>query len=277
MTEVKTTDKIPEGGFKGYDFYFFEHEMPEKLPTDGVVFLSNPDIAPTGSDLRVGAEKHWGGKTMYMEAENENHPILNYLDASRLGITLCSTIAFGLDYEPLLTCDGIPTLAVCNQEDKKIVVTNFSVHYSTLAISEHISILMYNIFEYFIPSTVSSNAFEVQEKITVNARGGALSVVRDGSIDEPIAITQFPATITLEVPGAYLLQQTTFADKSITEKIYVRIPKGESNIWAIEDALENPYKTIDDSADYNDLLVYLAGAIVAILFLEWWLQSRASV
>jgi hypothetical protein len=57
----------------------------------------------------------------------------------------------------------------------------------------------------------------------------------------------------------------------------VRIPKEESNIWAVEDALENPYKTVDDTNYYNDLLVYLAGALVAILFLEWWLQSRASV
>lgn len=278
LTELKTTEKEPDGGFKGYDFYFFEHEMPKNLPTDGIVFLCNPDVAPSGADFRVGTDKHWGGQTDYMVAENEDHPILQYMDAERLGITMCKQLAFGLDYETLLTTsDGVPTLAVCNQTDKKVIVTSFSVHFSTLAVSEHISILMYNIFEYFIPSTVNANAFEVQEDIILNARSEQLYVTRDGSNDQVWEFNTFPATLNVEIPGAYVLQQTTFADKLITEKIYVRIPKEESNIWATADALENPYKTIDDTSHYNDLLVYIAGAMVAILFLEWWLQSRASV
>ncbi|MBE7079606.1 MAG: VWA domain-containing protein [Clostridiales bacterium] len=277
VTEVRPSDKVPPEGYSGYDFYFFEHQMPEKLPKDGIVFLSNPDVAPNGADFRVGAEKNWGGKTKYMTAESETHPILNYLDASRLGITMTKALQFGLDYETLLTCDGVPTLAVCNEDDKKIVVTSFSVHYSTLAISEHISILMYNVFEYFIPATVSSNSFEVQENIALNARSDALYVTRDGYVEDSWEFTQFPATLSVENPGVYVLQQTTFGDKIISEKIYVRIPKEESNIWVTEDALENPYKTIDETNYYNDLLVYLAGALVAILFIEWWLQSRASV
>ncbi|MBQ4053393.1 MAG: VWA domain-containing protein [Clostridia bacterium] len=276
LTEVKPTDKVPENGFSGYDFYFFEHEMPEKLPTDGVVFLSNPDRAPKGADFVVGQPGYWGGKTVFMQAEVDKHPILNYLVPETLGVTVCTPIKFGPDYETLLTCNGIPTLSVCNTDDAKVVVMSFSVHYSNLAITENISILMYNIFEYFIPATVNGNAFEVDQNIQLNARGTELYVNRDGTSDEMLTFREFPATLNVSIPGSYIIQQSTFAGKDVTDKIYVRIPKQESNIWATVDALENPYKIVDDSNYYNDLLLYIAGAIVVVLFLEWWLQSRVS-
>lgn len=40
LTEVRGENAIPE--IAGFDFYIFEHKMPEILPTDGVVFLINP-------------------------------------------------------------------------------------------------------------------------------------------------------------------------------------------------------------------------------------------
>ena len=278
VTEAKPSDPMPEGGYSGYDFYFFEHEMPLLLPKDGVVFLSNRDKTPLGANFRVEVPKHWNGKSVPLEAEIESHPLLNYLDPSLFEVSMCTPITFGMEYETVLSCDGgTPALSYCNEDDQKIAVMSFNVHYSNLAITENISILMYNVFEYFLPATVAKNSFEIDEKIALNARGEKLSVSREGDRDFFLEYAEFPATMQASVPGAYILQQMTLGDKAITEKIYIKIPKAESNIWAKADALENPYGNVEKEFEFNDLLVYIAGAMVLILFLEWWLQSRTSI
>ena len=49
---------------------------------------------------------------------------------------------------------------------------------------------------------------------------------------------------------------------------------GESNIWSREDSLTEPYRVQDDTVVNKDLLLYIAAALVAILFLELLLQIR---
>ena len=52
------------------------------------------------------------------------------------------------------------------------------------------------------------------------------------------------------------------------------MPEAECNIAEIADELVNPYfAVVEDEADF-DLLLYFALALVALLFAEWWLQSR---
>ena len=72
------------------------------------------------------------------------------------------------------------------------------------------------------------------------------------------------------------MEQVTFAGKEITEYFYVKTPAEESNIWKVEDGLDQPPQIVDDTKYNNDLLLYIAAAIVAFLFIEWWLKSRES-
>ena len=125
-----------------------------------------------------------------------------------------------------------------------------------------------------MPSTVSNNSFEVNEKITLNARGNELYVSNENGLMDTVMFDTFPAELQVTLPGTYTLTQTTFAGKPIEEKIFVRIPAAESNIFSTQDALGNPYKDPEETDYYNDLMKYIAIVMVAILFLEWWLQSR---
>ena len=54
----------------------------------------------------------------------------------------------------------------------------------------------------------------------------------------------------------------------------MRIASSQSNIVKVEDVLTNPNVVKKDKFTYDDLLVYLAAAITALLFIEWILQSR---
>ena len=200
---------------------------------------------------------------------------MNFINPGSISISMYNRITYGSSYTPLLlTPDGKPVVAVCDEDDAKIVVMGFSIHYSNLALNEGISVLMYNIFEYFMPSTVTKNAFEINEQITLNARGKELYISNGYSEEVIPPFETFPATFTATMPGTYELSQTTFAGKPIEEKIFVKVPASESNIWRTEDALGNPYKEIEPVDYYNDLMKFIALAMVTILFIEWWLQNR---
>ena len=199
---------------------------------------------------------------------------MNNIDVDAITVSSFVEATYDDTYKALMYCDGRPVLTVKNDEDAKIAVMAFSLHYSNLAILPEFPLLINNIFNHFYPSTVSKDAFEVGEKIELNARGEALNVLRDGaSEEETLTFTEFPSVLEVSLPGTYTMTQTTFGNK-VKESIFVTIPMSESNIWGKEDLLTEPYRMQDDAIVNKDLLLYLATALVAILFLEWLLQIR---
>ena len=150
----------------------------------------------------------------------------------------------------------------------------FSVHYSNIGIKpEYFVPLVFNLFETWIPATVIGNAFSVYEEVSLNARGQQLTVTSTSLNNESIVFTQFPAVLSLDLPGTYTLTQTTDFGKTVEERIYVKIPAYESNIWSVEDTIHDPF-LIQEGQAYEDLTLYLAAALVALLFCEWLLHSR---
>jgi hypothetical protein len=75
-------------------------------------------------------------------------------------------------------------------------------------------------------------------------------------------------------PGTYTLTQTPISGVEVTESFFVKIPAEECNTARTVETLSNPYtEKVEEGFDY-DLLLYFAIALVALLFAEWWLQSR---
>lgn len=259
---------------EGFDFYIFEHQlMPDKMPTDGVVILADPYSAPIGSGLRINNMYDLRGSVYF--SKEEEHAVLSNVGVENITISRYTDIVYDeSSYQILASCNSKPVMAIKNEPDSKVIVMGFSVHYSNFPILMDFPIFMYNMFGYFMPSTTQKNSMEVNERFELNARGEELLVYRDGTSEEGTRFEEFPASMSVVLPGTYVLQQTTFAGKDITEYIYVKIPSKESNIWSAEEALDNPYKREDDNDYFDDLLLYIAAALVAILFLEWWLQSR---
>jgi len=271
--KVKEIKKGEEPDLQGYDFYIFEHTIPEDLPTDGVVFLVNPNEIAAQYGVRVGASYSTSGRGISPEL-GEEHPITKNLSLDRIALTRYTQLILDSSYTPLLMYEQNPLLAVRNDEDIKMVIMPFSLHYSTIAVTEIFPLFVYNIFEYFFPQTVNSNSFEVNEKVELNARGQELNVE---SYNFQQVFDVFPAYFTVQMPGTYILSQTTFNDKEVSERIYVRIPREECNIRKQGGAIADPYRIEDKSDFYKDLLLYLAASLVGLLFIEWQLKGRASM
>lgn len=272
--DIQITELRPEteAATSGFDLYIFEHTMPNIMPTDGVVFIVNPSTAPSGSGFTVQGERSFHNLSL-TEADGE-HPLMKNITADNITVSLIKTISFDASYQILMTCDNTPALLVKEEESERVVVMPFSLHYSNLPVLKEFPLLMLNIFERFFPITVSGSSFEVNEKIDLNARGNELYVSFG---EESTMYNQFPNVLKVNMPGTYVLTQTTFAGKEIMESIYVKMPAKESDVWGKKEALDNPYTDLTKEDYFKDLLMFVAAALVALLFIEWWLKGQESM
>ena len=277
ITEVK---KGGEYQTEGFDLYIFEHMMPDRMPTDGVVFFANPlqsnewDV-PVGADFEIYQHISLMDElTLFAVPGQENHGLLKNMNLDNITTLFFTQIGYDHnEYEPILYCGAGPMMLLRNDTHIKTVVMPLNLHYSNLPILKEFPLLMYNMIEYFFPVTVEKNLYEVNDTISFNSRGESLTVKKGTTVIKEC--TEFPGTITPSLPGGYDLSYTvTLNGKPITEQIYVRIPAGESNIFKQELTMLNP-RAQEDEKDYlKDLLLYLAAGLVAVLFIEWFLQSR---
>ncbi len=272
ITEVKVGEE-PE--VEGYDFYVFEHTMPEKMPTDGVVFLVNPYPNQTFANygIRIGSEAQVSGGSVSLEA-GEEHPIGNNLQPDKITVSAFKHVTLDASYTTILAYQQYSLLAARNDSDLKVVIMPFSLHWSNLALRIDFPLMVYNTFSYYFPETVQKNSFEVNETVELKARGEQLMVE---GFEMQQSFDAFPAYIKVDKPGTYVMTQTTFTGKELTERIYVRIPALECNIKRVGDAIVEPYQVEDDSEFFQDLLLYIAIALVTLLFVEWWLQNHDSI
>lgn len=281
ITEVK---KGEAGATSGFDLYIFERQMPENVPTDGVVFLFDPVSAPSGCGFIRNSEIE------YRQTNNRypslvggtEHPIMKNIDPNYIRVSRSQMLAGGQDaaYQVLMALNQLPMLMVRNDIGKEggrqMLVLSFSFAYSNFGVLPEFYLLMKNAFEYFFPSTVNKYAYEIGEKAELNARGTSLSI-SSYAFEEPIEKTEFPASVVLSAPGTYTITQTTYYGMLVTEKIYVKIPGAESNITGIKNNLYSPEREKNEADYFRDVITYIAAALVAFLFIEWCLHLKDGV
>ena len=275
IQEVRLDDlaEPQEPEMSGFDVYIFEKKMPETLPTDGVVILIDPQTVPQGAGFVLGKEVEGD----FQLSLGEKHPTTENVVAEEIHLSRYRQISLYDGYEPLLYCGEDPVWLLKDEEDSKIVVLPFSWKFSDTTVVFDFPVLFYRLFNYFVPSTLSDEEgslkylFDVGEAVTFNARGETLTVSGPG-IDEEYEV--LPQTLALSVPGTYNLKQTLVSGQEVTENFYVKIASSESNIYRVEDKLKSPVSVALSSSRDIDLLFYLAIALVAFLFIEWWLQTK---
>lgn len=278
ITEV-SPGKQP--ALEGFDLYIFEHDMPDELPTDGVIFLLDPTAGWAGAGVEVIEVQDMNRLSVYLSENIEQaaHPVLNNPNGYKVVadyITVSRYKVLHLDregeYDILMTCDTDPVLLTKKNGKEQVAIMSFSVHYSNLPKLLEMPYLFYNLFDYYFPGSVNKNAFEVGEEIVVNSRGPEISVSGDNGFDE--TYSEFPVQFPMDLPGTYFVKQTTYYGKTSDTEIFVKIPAYESNIRRTEDTLSAPHRNKQLDRTFDDLLIYLAAALFFLLFVEWVLQAQ---
>ena len=256
---------------EGYDIYIFEHMVPSEIPTDGIVILSDPNGLPSSMGIQLGSEYRTGKGTVAPLTMGESHAINKNIDAESIVVSRYTEIANYDNYTPLLYCGDAPVAAVRNTDEQKLVIMTFSMNYSNLALLPAFPLFMYNLVNYFTPKTFEGFVFDINEEITLNARADVLNVTTP---TESLQYNTFPGKLSLDTPGVYTVSQDLLSHETVIENFFVKIPAEESNICIVSDALVGPHFYTEPEDGNLDLLLYLAIALVSLLFIEWWLKSR---
>jgi hypothetical protein len=135
-------------------------------------------------------------------------------------------------------------------------------------------LLLKNTINHFFPVAIEDYVYETGDKLTINVKTNLLEVTGP---DTMLEFEQFPCEFTVDNPGTYTLMRDSLSGNPIVESIFVKLPAEENNTNLIVDVLENPYFYSDEDSLDLDLLFYFALAIVALLFIEWWLKSREQI
>ena len=233
------------------------------------------EAVPKGTGITFGGyATNAKGWVLTSDEVAESHSIMKNIKASNIEVTAYQEMNLS-GFDALMYCEKKPVVAVKNEKDCKMAVVGFSVHYSTFALTKEFPLFLYNLIGYFMPSTLEKTSYEVNEIVNLNARGEQLKVVREGVGEiEGSPIQEFPTSIQVKLPGTYSFEQTIYSGAKIKEYIHVHIPVAESNISEKGETLLAPERMHDDIEYFNDLMFYFAAAMVALLFAEWWLQSR---
>lgn len=272
ITEVKGKDTPATEGF---DFYIFEHTVPKVLPKDGIIFLVNPDSSADAgfSIVRRNVQVNdYDGDGASLAIGDGEHPLVRYMDVEGIKVTQYSQVdeASLERYDVLMYYEGNPVFFARNEADSKIAVMTFSLNMSTLALSVYYPILIYNMFNYYLPSTLTEDLCDVYDTIEVNARGSDLIVTAPDGTE--LLFGEFPAKLYIESFGTYTLRQQLISGEIVEEKFYAKVAASQSDITR-EDVLSVPFAANAAQKIIEDLLVWFAAAIVALMFLEWALHS----
>lgn len=255
---------------EGYDLYIFEHAMPEYLPTDGVVLLVDPDRAPEGSDFIVDGLVKLPSSDMTL-ASGTPHPLTERIEPSRITLYSYQRISAQVGYDELLYYAGDPVLMVKNTELSKVMILSLDLRNSNISVRPDFLYFLYNVFEYFLPSTISGYNYEIGDEVKLNSRAPFLEL---SGPETQIHFESFPSNVVLTKPGTYTLTQLSMTGEYVVENFYAHIPSVESNITKEVAALPSLVYESEKEYDDFDLLIYFASVLVALLFVEWWLQSR---
>lgn len=276
ITEIRDSKENVQYGqqkdyeIEGFDIYIFEHFMPPAMPTDGLVILANPDSVPAGAGFTL--TQYYSSVLAPQSLEKQDdHPLIANMTVSDINVTRWADIPVYEDYDALMWCNGAPIVLSKNTDAEKVIIIGLNLNYSNFPVTKEFPIFFYNMLNYYFPETISDTVFEVDETIELNARGPVLELTGP-SINEDI--TEFPKSLKVSTPGIYTLLQVPISGVDVVENFYVRIPVAQSNTEAVYDELTNPYFPPVEEAPDMDLVFYFALALVSILFIEWWLQSR---
>lgn len=270
LTEFKNTKlAVPNSG---YDLYIYEHNMmPDSAPKDGVVIYSDPNKNVGDSGFVVSSIMDFNGISSPLTEVN-SHKIVENVNADDITISSIDILSSSKDYETIFECNKLPAIMVKDNEYGKSILMLFSLHYSNLALLKDFPVFLSNIFTCYFPRTTNGNSFNVNDAIEINSRGNQVYVMKDGETKD--TLISFPSSVSYDLPGTYIVNQTTFFGKEIEDKILVRIPKEECDINTHVESIVFPFSSNGNADYYDDLLLWLSIALVSLLFIEWLLKGN---
>lgn len=230
--ELSTATDLTQATLEGYDVYAFDGCLPEKLPTDGAVWLLNPPRSPREIGVVFG-ERLMG--TYLSRANQESalaQKLTNGLALNSAAVARFYEITAPGALENVLMCGKMPVLTAGESETGcLLLVMPFDVQESNLPLLADFVVLVNNILEASAPEMLSvqtavcgervwPQAHPLSEGLFLQTPDMRLSLLSEQDLSGGVAVSM-PGTYTLlqNVRGAQLLgsffAQTPPAERTV--------------------------------------------------------------
>ena len=196
------------------------------------------------------------------------------MDPNRITVAKYREVLSCEGYDELMYYNGTPVLLARNEATSKVVVLALDLNQSSLAVVMDFPILIYNLFDWYFPATLTGNAFEVGSEVILQARGTNLTLDGPGGKHE---FDVLPVKVTADLPGDYTVTQYNMKGEPEVEQYFVHIPSKESNIAKRVDELPVLRVETTQVETNMDLILWIAAFALLLLFVEWWLHARENV
>ncbi len=264
----------------GYDLYIFSGINPSFIPTDGHLWLINPQVGSTISELGLTIGESVSINQKEVEIADSNNSLVKDLDIHTLLVSKINKIIKADGYKTILQANDQALLLNKTINRQIIEIINIDLHYSTIAISVNLPILVRNLVDETLNYTTNKDQYDIYETGFLNFKVNCQEAYVNNELVYSSVNDNAKISYQFEKPGIYVVNQK-IGEMERKDFIFVKHPEDEMDasknfgILAV-DEYTNPdinYES-NDVLDRNEIYFIFALALLVLLVAEWGVQYR---
>lgn len=269
---------LEDAALSGYGLYIFDGIFPEELPTDGSVWLFDPDTAPDG--MAIGEKKE--GElplSMSLIGSGSLHSALSgamKLDA--VSVSSYTKLVAGKSWESLLTC-GEDTVLFTRKESNgmRTVVFAFDLHDSNLPLLVDYVMLVRELLAYSVPEMLTDTDYAIGESLSIAVLPLSESIYLEIPDGDVVTLSNKASSASLEpdAVGVYTAVQTLTDGGAQYVDFFVHIPfsemKDEPALQSLSiDLADTSIADVPEAEDgLNEIWFWVLAALLFLILAEW--------
>ncbi len=269
VTVYKTNAKDAVS-MEGYDLYVLDGTCPEPLPSTGSILAFAPNQSLGGMALGNPASS---AGTLRAGMGNGVDAITQNLQLTELALESYRPISGG---QSMITLGEDCLLALNAEAGRRFAVLGFDLHQSNLSMKADFPILMQNLFDYLLPSTVTTMESAICGQtipVAPDERAESSEVVAPSGVHYPVVGGAF--THTQEVGVYTLLEHFADGTDRVTPFALHSAPS-ESDVRTVAAASPEDAAAQRRFGTGMEWTVYALIAFLALLIVEWEVSRRGS-
>ena len=275
---VTVANTLEEATLSGYGLYIFDGISPEALPTDGSIWLFDPEIAPSG--MSIGEKKgNEASLTLSKKGSSTLHSALaSAMKFSDVSVSSYAKIVAGKAWESLLAC-GDDTVLFTRKESSgmKTVVFAFDLHDSNLPLLVDYVMLVKELLAYSVPEMLTDTDYAVGESLSIAVLPLSETIylkTPDGGV-VTLSNKASSASLIADSIGVYTAVQTLTNDSAQYVDFFVHIPLSEMKDEPVVSSISinlgetNTADTPEAEDGLNEIWFWVLAALLFLILAEW--------
>ncbi len=264
-----------QGEISGYGLYIFDCYSPEKLPSDGAVWMICPKSSTDNAGFSVQGENELTGPGLLERSKSTStmaRTLLEHISGNNIYISSYVRCSLYREFTTLYSYKSNPVVfAGTNSYGNRQVVFAFDIHNSDLQLQPDFVVLMKNCMDYSFPDVVESSNYYVGDTAIVNVLTNCDSIRVESPKGNVSYLSTSVATseLTLTEAGVYTIVANI--DGNLRQfQIHAALPETERQPDAPAGELVIQGEATEGGFDglYDPLFVLFI-CLAVIFALEW--------